>query len=111
MKNIYRASIFFAVIGLTLMYFSSLYMSLDHVEIGEIEKSWSGKNVKIGGEVTSFSTSSGNSFFSLNDSTGEIQVVDFDSELSLEEDEKVNVTGRVAIYKGQLEVIAGSVQK
>lgn len=111
MKNIYRASIFFAVIGLTLMYLSSLYMSIDHVQIGKIEKGWSGKNVKIGGEVTSFSASSGHSFFQVNDSSGEIQVVKFDSELSLEEGEEVNVTGRVALYRGQLEVIAKEVTK
>ncbi|MFB6189981.1 MAG: exodeoxyribonuclease VII large subunit [Candidatus Nanohaloarchaea archaeon] len=111
MKNVYRASIFFAVIGLTLMYFSSLYMSLDHVEVGEIEKSWSGKNVKIGGEVTSFSTSSGHSFFQVNDSTGEIQVVKFDSKLALERGDEVNVTGQVSLYRGQLEIIAKEVTK
>ncbi|MFB6190857.1 MAG: exodeoxyribonuclease VII large subunit, partial [Candidatus Nanohaloarchaea archaeon] len=105
-KKVYKASVFFAVIGLTLMYFASLYISLEHVEIGEIEKSWSGKNVKISGEVTSFSRSSGHAFFQVNDSTGEIQVVDFDSQLQLREGEDVNVTGRVALYRGQLEIIA-----
>lgn len=110
-KKVYKASIFFAVIGLTLMYFSSLYLDLEHVGIGEIERSWSGKNVKISGEVTSFSKSSGHAFFDVNDSTGEVMVVDFDSDLELEEGEEVNVTGQVSIYRGQLEVIAKEVQK
>ncbi|MFB6147689.1 MAG: OB-fold nucleic acid binding domain-containing protein, partial [Candidatus Nanohaloarchaea archaeon] len=58
-----------------------------------------------------FSRSGSTAFITLNDTTGEILVVDFDSQLQLEEGEKVNVTGRVSIYRGQLEVIAEDVQK
>lgn len=108
-KQLYRASVFFAVIGLTLIYFSSLYLQLEQVNIGDIERSWSGKNVKIEGNVTDFSRSSGHAFMDLKDSTGEIMVVDFDSDLKLEEGDRVTVTGHVEIYKGQLEVIADKV--
>lgn len=110
-KKVYKISVFLAVAGLTLMYFSSLYLGLEHVAIGEIERSWSGKNVKISGNVSEFSRSDSTAFITLNDTTGEILVVDFDSRLQLEQGEKVNVTGRVSIYQGQLEVIAKEVQK
>lgn len=108
-KQIYKASVFLAVVGLTLMYFSSLYLQLEKVDIGQIEKSWSGKNVKIQGNVTDFSRSSGHAFIDLQDDTGEMMVVDFDSDLKLEEGESIAVTGHVSIYRGQLEVIADEV--
>lgn len=93
------------------MYASSLYIQLEKTEIGEIEKSWSGRNVKISGEITSFSESGGHVFMDVKDSTGEIMVADFDSDFKAEEGEKVNVTGHVAIYKGKLEIIAKEVEK
>ncbi len=110
-KNVYRISVFLAAIGLVLIYFSSLYLTIDQVRIGDIDRSWSGKNVKISGNVTSFSTSSGHAFIDVEDSSGEILVVDFDSDLELERADTVNVTGHVSVYKGTLEVIAKEVQK
>ncbi len=105
-KTAYKVSVFLAVAGLTVMYASSLYLSIDRVDIGEIQRSWTGKNVKISGEVTRFSKSGDTRFIDLNDTTGEILVVDFDSSVQLEEGDQANITGHVAIYEGQLEVIA-----
>ncbi len=110
MKRRYKASVFFAVIGLTLMYAASLYIGVEETDIGEIDREWNGRNVKISGEVTSFSRSSGHAFFDVNDSTGEILVADFDSGLSLEKGDAVNVTGHVSVYEGKLEVIAKDVE-
>lgn len=110
-KQIFKISVFLAVIGLVLMYFSSLYLELDEVDAGEIETSWTGKNVKVTGNVTDFSRSDSTAFFDLNDGTGGIKVVDFDSDLELEEGSTVTVTGHVSVYRGQLEVIAKKVQK
>ncbi len=110
-KTLYKASVFMAVIGLTLMYASSLYLSIERVDIGEIEKSWSGKNVRIAGSVVDFSRSGETAFIELKDRTGQILVVDFDSSIELEEDEDINVTGHVSIYEGELEVIARDIQR
>lgn len=109
-KDTYRISVFLAVIGLTLIYFSSLYLSLEKVAIGDIKKSWSGRNVKVEGNVTSFSKSSGHAFIDVEDSTGEILVVDFDSDLKLERGDTVTVTGHVEIYEGTLEIVAKEVE-
>lgn len=108
MKNskLYRLSVFFAVIGLTLMYGSSLYLDIEKVDIGDIESSWTGKNVKISGEITSYTKSDGNVFMDVNDTTGTILVVIFDTGKTFSEGEKVNVTGHVELYEGQLEIIA-----
>lgn len=110
-KNLYKASIFFAVIGLTLMYFSTLYLEIDESGIGEIEMSWTGKNVKIEGNVSSYSSSGGHAFITLKDSTGEIQVVDFDSQLEFEEGATITVIGNVDTYRGNLQVVADEIQK
>lgn len=109
-KDAYRLSVFLAVIGLTLIYFSSLYLSLEEVDIGEIERDWSGRNVEIKGNVTGFTKSSGHAFIDVEDSTGEILVVDFDSDLELERGETVTVTGHVEIYEGKLEIVAKEVE-
>lgn len=110
-REVYSICVFIALAGLTLMYFSSLYISLEQVDIEEIDRSWIGKNVKISGNVTEFRKSSGHAFFDVNDSTGEILVVDFESSLELEQGDTVNVTGHVEQYEGELEVIAREVQK
>lgn len=110
-RQIYKVSVFLAIIGLTLMYASSLYLELEKVDIGEIERGWSGKTVKIEGNVTRFSRSNGHAFMDLEDNTGKIMVVDFDSGLQLKKGENVTVTGHVSLYKGKLEVIADEIQQ
>ncbi len=110
-KTLYKASVFMAVTGLTLMYASSLYLDIERVDIGEIEKSWSGKNVRVSGSVVDFSRSGDTAFIELEDDTGQILVVDFDSSIELEEEERVNVTGHVSIYEGELEVIAREIRR
>lgn len=108
-KNVYRASVFLAVIGLTLMYFSTLYLEYEETDIGDIQRDWAGSNVQVDGEVTRFTRSGAHVFLDLQDSTGEIQVVDFDSELDLREGDELSVNGRVDIYEGNLQVISEEV--
>lgn len=111
-EKAYKLSVFLAFVGLTAMYASSLYLDVEHVNIGDIEESWTGRNVKVSGEVTGFTRSGGHAFIDLNDSTGEILVVDFDSELEeVEKGEHLNVTGHVSLYEGELEIVAKEVQK
>ncbi len=109
-QNLYRASVFLAVIGLTLMYGASLYLNLEQVDIGSIEKSWSGRNVRVNGEVTRFHSSEDTAFIDLEDSTGSILVVNFDNRLELEKGDSINVTGYVSIYEGEKEVIAREIE-
>lgn len=110
-KKAYKISIFLSVLGLTLIYASSLYLGMEKVEVSEIDKSSAGKTLEISGEVTSSRKTSGHLFLDVNDSTGEILVVQFDSKKNIDEGEKVNVTGHVSIYKGTLEVIAKEIEK
>ena len=110
-KQLYKISIFLSVIGLTAMYAGSIYINLDTVDIGEIDRSWSGKTVKIQGEAVTASKSSGHLFMDVNDSTGQIMVVNFDSQTSVSKGDRLNVTGHVALYEGTLEVIVDEIEK
>lgn len=110
-KQLYKASIFLSVIGLTLMYASSLYLELDNSDVGDIKKSWSGKTLQIQGEAVNVTNSGGNLFMDVKDSTGSILVVSFDSQTSVNDGDSVNVTGHVALYEGELEIIAKEIKK
>lgn len=110
-KKLYKISVFLSVIGLTLMYASSLYLTNDRVDIGEIERSWSGKNVKITGEIISYTESGDHAFMDVSDSTGNITVVNFDHRKSFEQGDRVNVTGHVEIYQGTLEIIVKEMEE
>lgn len=109
-KTVYKISVFLAVTGLTLMYASSLYIDVEEAEIGEIEESWAGKSVKVQGNATSFTKSGGHAFVEVEDSTGKILVVEFDSNSELEEDDQLQVTGHVELYEGKLEIIAEEIE-
>ena len=110
-KNVYKLSVLLAVIGLSMVYASSFYMATGKVDIGSIKKSQAGKNVRIEGHVTSFSRPKNTAFVTVEDSTGAVQVVDFDSSLDLRTGESVTVKGNVNIYHGELEIVADSVRQ
>ena len=110
-KQLYKISIFLSIIGLTAMYAASLYIHLDTANIGKIDKSWSGRTLKVQGTAVEVTESGGHLFMDVEDSTGKILVVDFDSYASVEKGDTLNVTGHVAIYEGQLEIIAKEVEK
>lgn len=109
-KQLYKISVFLSVIGLTLMYASSLYLEMETVSIGDIKKSWSGKTLKIQGTAANVTNSGGNLFMDVKDSTGSILVVNFDSKSSISEGDSVTITGHVALYEGELEIIAKKIK-
>lgn len=109
-KVLYKACVFLSVIGLTLMYASSLYMGIEKVDIGEIDRTWTGKNVRISGEVVELGSSGDIKFIDIQDPTGTILLVDFDSTVDIQEGDRINATGHVSVYEGELEVIAQEIE-
>lgn len=93
------------------MYGASLYITVEEVDIGEIEKSWTGKNVIAVGNVTDYSRSGGHVFMTVKDRTGSIKVVNFDSEGGWKKGDRVKVLGHVEVYHGQLEIIAKEIEQ
>lgn len=110
-KQLYKISVFLSVIGLTLMYGSSLYLEPEKFNIGDIDKSQAGKILEIEGSAVNVTESGGNLFMDLKDSTGSIMVVNFDSQTSITEDSTVIVSGSVELYEGKLEIIARDIEK
>lgn len=109
-KRIYRISAALAIIGIFLIYASSLYLEIEQNQIGNIERSWAGKNVMVTGNITQYSESGSHAFLEVEDSTGSIKIVNFDFEKRFEEGDRVNVTGHVELYKGQLEIIVKEIE-
>lgn len=110
-RDLYKISLVMAVIGLSMMYASSLYIQIEEVNVSEIERSWQGKNVIVQGEAVNVTESEGHLFFDLKDEESSILIVDFDSIKEVSEGEKVEVTGKVEIYRGEIEIIAEQISK
>lgn len=115
-KTLKRISIIGVCICLVLLYIVTIQPSSLHVNIGEIDRSLTGKIVNVTGVIEAVSESKGNVFIDLKDDTGEIKVVLWEETIDsidtndLNKGELVrgnvlNVIGEVQIYKGELEVV------
>ncbi len=110
-KQLYKISIFLSVIGLTLMYASSLYLEPKTVDVKEIDRSQTGEVLEVKGTAVNVTNTGSNLFMDLKDSTGSIMVVDFDSKSSISDGDSLSVIGSVELYEGKLEIIAREIKK
>ncbi len=108
-KKLYFLSVLFSVIGLGIMYATSIYVEPPKVEVGSIDASWNGKPVILEGEVKDYSNVSSNIFIDLKDSTGRITVLMFESSIRLSEGDRIRTVGNVELYRGKVEVIADNI--
>ncbi len=109
-NGLFRLCVVMGAVGLLAVYGSSMYITLEPVQIREIQESWTGRTVLIQGEIQNLSTSSGNSFFDISQGDNTIMAVDFDSSRDYSEGE-ANITGHIDIYEGELEVIVDRVEQ
>lgn len=109
-RHIYYTCTILAVIGIGLIYGSSIYLEPKQAKINELQRNWQGQKILLEGNVTDFYTAKGHSFLKLKDSTAEIKVVDFNSERSLETGSTVEVEGRISMHKGKMEIIADEIE-
>jgi len=93
------------------MYASSLYLEPGTVDIGNIDESQAGGVVEVKGTALNVSKSSGHLFMDLKGSTGSILVVDFDSEASINEGDRIDVIGNIELYEGKIEIISRRIKK
>jgi RecJ-like exonuclease len=108
MRNEYYLSVLLGIVGLSAMAWASTHVEPTSAEVTDIRPSWTGRVVQVDGNATDFGSSSGTVFFQLRDSTGSIDVVQFKSDLENIEG-GVAVEGRVAVYKGEMQIIAEEV--
>ena len=110
-KTVYRISVTLSAIGLSIMFFTEPMVSPAEHEVEELDESMTGEHIKLTGEVVNFNTGSGHLFLDISDGTGEINVVEFDSETWIDTDREVTVQGYVDIYEGDLQIIAESLEQ
>ena len=113
-KRLIKAAVIGTVASIFKLYIFSNQISSLSVNIGDIDKSFTGKTVNITGEITSISNSRGNIFINIKDETGEIKVVLWEDTIKsindidinkLDKGSKINIIGDVQIYKGEMEII------
>lgn len=110
-EELFKVCVALGSLGLVLMYASSLYIETASPELGEIDRTWTGKNVDVEGNVSRFNSYKDTIFIDLEDSTGNITVVQFDSRRRFEEGDALRVEGHVSLYEGELEIIARDIER
>lgn len=105
-KTLLKISIFTSIVGIVALYF---IMQPAEIRIGDINRNYIGKSVKVLGEISSrYESKDGHIFLNLADSSGKIKVIIFKNskvEKSLEIGQMIEVSGKVEEYKGELEII------
>jgi len=110
-KAVYRISVSLSVIGLAVMFFTEPLISPEKYSVGDIDESMTGEHVKVEGHIGSFNSAQGHLFLDFYDNTGEIDIVEFDSETWIDEEELYTVQGHVDIYEGDLQIIAEEIRE
>jgi DNA/RNA endonuclease YhcR with UshA esterase domain len=116
-EKIFKIAIFTALIGIVGIIIFADSVESKEVQIKEISKSMVGEKIAINGVIESIKqTSSGKSYFlSVNDGTGKISVLVFESlflefqdkgiDINNYRKEKVKVFGTVSEYNSMMELI------
>jgi len=107
-KTLSNIALISVIIGIISLFVISYFLDYKETEIGMIDGSYLGKNVKVIGEVGKFNDYGTLKTFIVKDSTGEIMVVVFTE--SLEVEGNVEIVGSVEDYKGNLEIIADKIE-
>ena len=103
-ESISKVSIFFAILGILALGFIVVISS--PIEVTEIGENDIGKVVIVKGEAEGVRVSGNTVFLSIND----IKIVKFSRD-NIQEGDPITVTGRVSLYKGELEIIADKLEK
>jgi DNA/RNA endonuclease YhcR with UshA esterase domain len=107
-KTLSNIALISVIIGIISLFVISYFLDYKETEIGMIDGSYLGKNVKVIGEVGKFNDYGTLKTFIVKDNTGEIMVVVFTE--SLEVEGNVEIVGSVEDYKGSLEIIADKIE-
>ncbi len=110
-KTLMRVSVAVSAIGVIALFLIATFLGPTRASIGGLKL---GENVLIGGVVHDYSESKGNVFFTLvNDSSVRVVVFAQDAERlpQIIDGDSVTVTGKVQLYRGDIEIIAKDVRQ
>ena len=101
-----RLCLLLSIIGLGILYLSTSYLKPETINIEQVDSSKAGETVKIQGQVQGFYSTKSASFFTLKDSTGKIQVIDFNAG---KYNGNVTVLGTAELRNGQIQIVASEI--
>lgn len=102
--------LFLSILGLGVLQFSTAYLKPEVTSIESVGSSEVGQTVKVSGNVSGFYSSDSASFFTLTDSTGEIQVTSFNNR-EVGSGAAVTVLGRVELHQGDLQLVSTEIEQ
>jgi len=73
-----KLALLIAIVGIIMIYISTLLLGSAEMKIGNITSRDVGKNVLVNGTITSYNVNNGNIFIRLSDDTGNMTVVMFE---------------------------------
>lgn len=106
-NDIYKACIVLSIIGLGIIHVSHSYLEIQEADITEIDRTWMGNTVQVEGEVSSYTETENAAFFEIEDSTGKIDIVDFENRNI---SNQASVSGHVDVYQGNLQIVAEEIE-
>ena len=115
-ESVVKLALCVAAAGIAALLVLAFVAEPSQIEIGRLSERDSGKQVMIGGIVDDKSVDDGNIFLTLNDGTGSITVVMFErsargtTAYDVQLGKSAQIRGQVSIYKGELEIIANSIE-
>ncbi len=117
-RTLVRLCLAGSVIGIVALYFSLSLIQVPRCRTGEITPAMSGSMANVSGKVSDvYVHRNGHIFFTLNDGSGEVKVVVWDSVaralgrkgINATEDIRngalLEVTGEVILYRGETEIV------
>ncbi|UCD03717.1 MAG: OB-fold nucleic acid binding domain-containing protein [Candidatus Woesearchaeota archaeon] len=105
---LFKGAFIWSIIGICILLLIAEYSEPAKINIISSDENL-GKVVTIDGEILSFSSKPTVTFIEVRDKTGEILVVSF-SRLKRPPCSAIQVTGKVEVYKGELEIIADEIK-
>ncbi|MBI4018429.1 MAG: OB-fold nucleic acid binding domain-containing protein [Candidatus Aenigmarchaeota archaeon] len=112
MKDLEKVSLVLAAAGIIALFFVTESSKPAEITGLAVDSSYIGRDVMINGTIKSIAIREGNVFATLENST---RVVLFRGKAAgseaLRRGDKVSVTGKVQLYKNQLEIVAEEIKK
>jgi len=104
-----KLAFIWTVVGLFLLLLFAEVSAPKEISISKVD-SHLGEDVHITGLVTSVAYYDTVNFFDVSDGTSTIKVVSFEKPtVNLTEGDSIGISGRVKIYKGELEIVADEI--
>lgn len=108
-SNLVKISLLWSILGIVFLLIISRYSTPNQVDIGSLENKL-GKTVVVQGKVSEFTSTPEVTFMTLQDETGKVKVVSFKRVPDIENKARAEITGKVELYKGELEIIAEKIK-